>query len=130
MSLPLRNAQLLNASEQDLSSNSEKTSTLDRLDKDVDATNQDDVASPDALGPFEKENDQQGKDLPAVEESVEARINRLGRQRPEVFKSMWAEVGFVFSIAMSQVLSVRTLARTTHRPLLIINRNISSRDLL
>ena len=43
---------------------------------------------------------------PVVEESAEARIERLGRQRPEVFDSIWSEIGFVFSISMSQVLSV------------------------
>jgi hypothetical protein len=41
-----------------------------------------------------------------LEESQEARIERLGRQRPEIFHSRWAEYGFVFSISMSQVLSV------------------------
>jgi hypothetical protein len=41
-----------------------------------------------------------------VEETLEARIDRLGRQRPEVFGSVWAEVGFVFSICMAQVLTV------------------------
>lgn len=40
-------------------------------------------------------------------ESADARIERLGRERPEKFKSMWAEVGFCFSIVMSQVLTVR-----------------------
>jgi hypothetical protein len=40
------------------------------------------------------------------EESHEARIERLGRQRPEQFKTLWAEIGFVFSIVMSQVMTV------------------------
>jgi len=40
------------------------------------------------------------------EESVEARIERLGRQRPATFKSIWSEVFFVFSIMMSQLLAV------------------------
>lgn len=40
------------------------------------------------------------------EESLEARIERLGRERPQEFKSLWAEIVFVFSISMSQVLSV------------------------
>jgi hypothetical protein len=44
--------------------------------------------------------------LPPVEESIEERIQRLGRQRPKVFDSLWAEIGFVFSICMSQVLTV------------------------
>ncbi|KAM3081081.1 hypothetical protein ACMFMG_005034 [Clarireedia jacksonii] len=39
------------------------------------------------------------------DETPEARIERLGRQRPEIFHSKWAEYGFVFSISMSQVLS-------------------------
>ncbi len=39
-------------------------------------------------------------------ESPDARIERLGRARPENFKTLWAEVGFVFSIVMSQVLTV------------------------
>lgn len=61
------------------------------------------------------------------EESLEARIERLGRERPEQFKSFWAECVFVFSIAMSQVLSV------SHAPKKIIDlefnvcRNTSSR---
>lgn len=40
------------------------------------------------------------------EESLEVRLERLGRARPECFKSTWQEAGFVFSIAMSQVLAV------------------------
>ncbi len=60
--------------------------------------------TPTTPGPFEKANSQPGS--PAIEESMEARLERLGRQRPEVFESLWAEVGFVFSISMSQVLSV------------------------
>lgn len=40
------------------------------------------------------------------EESVEARIQRLGRERPAVFKSRWSEIGFTFSICMCQVLTV------------------------
>ena len=43
---------------------------------------------------------------PPVEESLEARLDRLGRQRPDAFSSIYAEIGFVFSISMSQVLSV------------------------
>ena len=41
------------------------------------------------------------------DESQEARIERLGRERPEKFRTIWAEIGFVFSIVMSQVLTVR-----------------------
>jgi hypothetical protein len=39
-------------------------------------------------------------------ESAKARVERLGRQRPEKFKSLGAEVGFIFALSMSQVLSV------------------------
>lgn len=41
-------------------------------------------------------------------EDLQRRIERLGRERPKQFKTLWAEVAFVFSIAMSQVLSVST----------------------
>jgi hypothetical protein len=50
--------------------------------------------------------DKNDGDAPAIEESTEARLERLGRQRPEVFGSIWAEIVFVFSISMSQVLTV------------------------
>lgn len=46
------------------------------------------------------------KDDTENEESFEARIDRLGRIRPEKFKSIWTEIGFVFSITMSQVVTV------------------------
>jgi len=39
------------------------------------------------------------------EESEKARIDRLGRQRPEELGSAWKEFGFVFSVAMSQLLT-------------------------
>lgn len=42
------------------------------------------------------------------DESLEVRLERLGRERPSCFKSTWQEAGFVFSIAMSQVLAVIT----------------------
>jgi hypothetical protein len=67
--------------------------------------NQETVTSRTPPGP-EKENSPQGGGSLAVEESVEARLERLGKQRPKVFDSLWAEIGFVFSISMSQVLSV------------------------
>ncbi|KAK5121039.1 hypothetical protein LTR85_005823 [Meristemomyces frigidus] len=38
-------------------------------------------------------------------ESEVARIERLGRQRPDGLSSLWKEAGFVFSIAMSQLLT-------------------------
>lgn len=64
------------------------------------------IMSPSTLRPPPKESQQSGVDSPAVEESAQARLERLGKQRPEVFESIWAEIGFVFSISMSQVLSV------------------------
>ena len=71
--------------------------------------------------------EKQPQDTPVVEESTEARLERLGRQRPEVFDSIWSEIGFVFSISMSQVLSVSSpsenIAFTTD-----LNRNILSLD--
>ncbi|KAJ9636644.1 hypothetical protein H2204_005244 [Knufia peltigerae] len=42
---------------------------------------------------------------PDTEESMEARIERLGRERPPAFKTVWSELGFVFSILMSQILT-------------------------
>ena len=33
----------------------------------------------------------------------------LGRQRPEVFKSIWGEIGFCFAITMSIFIAVRIL---------------------
>jgi hypothetical protein len=41
----------------------------------------------------------------SAEESVAARIERLGRERPSVFTNFWSEVAFVFSISMSQLLT-------------------------
>lgn len=40
-----------------------------------------------------------------IEESMDAKIERLGRERPPGFKSMWSEIAFVFSIVMSQILT-------------------------
>ncbi|KIW31537.1 uncharacterized protein PV07_03177 [Cladophialophora immunda] len=42
---------------------------------------------------------------PDVEESMDARIERLGRERPPAFGSMWSEMAFVFSIIMSQIIT-------------------------
>ncbi|KAF2767981.1 MFS general substrate transporter [Teratosphaeria nubilosa] len=47
-----------------------------------------------------------GKEAHILEgDSETARLDRLGRERPEKLKSLWREIGFVFSIAMSQVLT-------------------------
>lgn len=37
--------------------------------------------------------------------SVQAQIERLGRERPLVFRSIWAEIAFVSSICVSQVIT-------------------------
>ncbi|KAJ8064865.1 hypothetical protein OCU04_007174 [Sclerotinia nivalis] len=61
------------------------------------------------------------------EESPEVRIERLGRQRPEIFKSLWAEIGFVFSISMSQVLTEYFVSGfTVILPTLVKNLEIPS----
>lgn len=52
------------------------------------------------LSPMEKTATQ-----PDLEESMEARIERLGRERPPAFKTIWAEIAFVFSIISSQILT-------------------------
>jgi len=89
----------------------DSNSSTDSIDSDqvknaaLAATYQEQIASPTSPGPFEKEKSPHGGS-PPVEEPLEARLERLGRQRPEVFGSLWAEIGFVFSISMSQVLSV------------------------
>lgn len=62
---------------------------------------------PETHIPREDHKNSLERDVPAVEESHEAMLERLGRQRPEVFRSIWSEIGFVFSISMAQVLTVR-----------------------
>ena len=42
---------------------------------------------------------------PSVEECLDARIERLGRERPPTFPTLTSEIGFVFSISMSQFLT-------------------------
>ncbi|CAD0107169.1 unnamed protein product [Aureobasidium uvarum] len=39
------------------------------------------------------------------EETLEEKVERLGRERPQIFKNQWHEVGFVFSVAMSQFMT-------------------------
>ncbi|KAK4565598.1 hypothetical protein LTR86_004215 [Recurvomyces mirabilis] len=53
-------------------------------------------------GAAEYQNDVEGD---ATEESLDARVQRLGRERPGVFLTAWSEVAFVFSIIMSQLLT-------------------------
>ena len=40
-----------------------------------------------------------------TEEPLQARIERLGRERPPTFTTPWSEISFVFSITMSQLLT-------------------------
>jgi hypothetical protein len=42
-------------------------------------------------------------------EDGEARLERLGRERPPCFSSLWSELTFCFSIVMSQILAVCSL---------------------
>nr|POE62419.1 drug resistance protein [Quercus suber] len=37
--------------------------------------------------------------------ALQSELERLGRERPSAFKSLWSEIGFVFSIVMSQFLT-------------------------
>lgn len=79
-------------------------STIIREDEKV-ATDKNDInAAGNSTPTFNTANDE--------EESLEVKLERLGRVRPECFKSTWQEAGFVFSIAMSQVLAVTI---TPHR---------------
>ena len=43
---------------------------------------------------------------PDTDEIEEQRVERLGRERPAQFKSLWAEVLFVYSILASQFMAV------------------------
>lgn len=49
--------------------------------------------------------DDVAESIPAVDESLQARIERLGRERPPIFTTRWSEIIFVFSISMSQFLT-------------------------
>ncbi len=39
-------------------------------------------------------------------EDVQAQVEKLGRQRPEVFKTFWHELGFCFSLLASMLMAV------------------------
>jgi hypothetical protein len=90
----------------DLSNPHEAASTQEQEGGHVASAERDETGTPGNHVPLENKKSSLDGDAPAVEESTEARIERLGRQRPEVFGSIWAEIGFVFSISMSQVLTV------------------------
>lgn len=40
-------------------------------------------------------------------EDVQAQVEKFGRQRPEVFKTIWHELGFCFSLLASMLMAVR-----------------------
>jgi hypothetical protein len=44
-----------------------------------------------------------------VEETDRERIQRLGRQRPAQFKTIWAEAAFCYSIIASQLMAVSSI---------------------
>lgn len=50
-------------------------------------------------------SEKNGAPMTLVEESAEARIERLGRIRPSAFSSTFCEICFVFSIVMSQIIT-------------------------
>lgn len=39
-------------------------------------------------------------------EDLQTQVEKLGRQRPEVFKTMWHELGFCFSLLASMLMAV------------------------
>lgn len=49
-----------------------------------------------------------------IDETSKSRLRRIGNQRPDVFSSIWEEIGFVFSISMSQILSVTSVYPDIH----------------
>lgn len=63
------------------------------------------VADPSADGVHSLDLHDIADVTPAVDESLQARIERLGRERPLIFTTRWSEIVFVFSISMSQFLT-------------------------
>jgi MFS family permease len=58
-------------------------------------------------------------------EPAKAHVERLSRERPPVFRSAWAEIAFVFSICMSQVITENFVSGfTVILPTLIQDLNI------
>ena len=39
-------------------------------------------------------------------ENLQLQVEKLGRQRPEVFKTVWHELGFCFSLLASMLMAV------------------------
>lgn len=44
-------------------------------------------------------------DEPPIDEALQARIERLGRERPPAFPTIWSEILLVFTVSMSQLLT-------------------------
>nr|XP_036577239.1 drug resistance protein [Colletotrichum truncatum]KAF6784178.1 drug resistance protein [Colletotrichum truncatum] len=64
--------------------------------------------------------------IPPVDESLQARIERLSRERPPIFTTRWSEVLLVFSISMSQFLTEYFVSGfTVLLPTLITELNMS-----
>ena len=63
-----------------------------------------DVNAAAATTPSPRADDKNAREAPA-EESLQTRIERLSRERPPIFTTLWSEVSFVFSIIMSQFLT-------------------------
>jgi MFS family permease len=60
------------------------------------------------------------------EESMNARIERLGRERPPAFRSRLSEIAFVFSIVMSQIITEYFVSGfTVLIPILVEDLNIA-----
>jgi MFS family permease len=54
-------------------------------------------------------------------EDVQAQIEKLGRQRPEVFRTIWHELGFCFSLLASMLMSVCSVVTSLPKlPILIL----------
>lgn len=86
------------------------------------------IARESQVVPGDDDKDVQREEM-EIEEPLEARIERLGRQRPAVFHSIWKEIAFVFSINMSMLLSVSHCYRAT-RQYSYISRNTLFLDLM
>ncbi|PNH70373.1 hypothetical protein VD0001_g6885 [Verticillium dahliae] len=87
-------------------------------------------APDEGLSPLPDDNaslnvDGNAEAIPTVDESLQARIERLGRERPPIFLTRWSEIIFVFSISMSQFLTEYFVSGfTVILPTLITELNI------
>lgn len=92
------------------------------MQSDISPTPQDANTTPDTVAmtdtsPTKDDTKNVTEDVargPVVEESTAARIERLGRMRPEKFNSIWEEAGFCFSVVMSQALTVMIILIDLH----------------